>query len=307
MKNEKELQDFIAKNPWLLNINYESIPEIENQGVEYVVSNQQRIDLILRDKINKYPIIVEFKYTPFYRENIGQIIEYRARIVNFFRENNSELNTIFGEYLLCPKLILVVKESDDFFRVACNLSGIDLYEYKNMSHIFSDPEYVLKVQNFSDAFKTSKIPIKMDRGHDLEKAIYTPIRRILEKNNVLWAWMEPRGSSGYFYPQYNDLLINRWLFKGEVVSIGIYEKLFQECKVCISFYSNSKEHFELFLNKYNELLNENIPNSWSEEWTEGNIERLFDNKYFFENVEDIISKEILIYMQITDSFNKIKM
>lgn len=299
MNNEQELQYFIAENPWLLNLNYENVPDITNKGIEYQIGNQQRIDLILRDKINKYPIIIEFKHTPFYRENIGQIIEYKARVINSIKLENSELYTVFGDYILCPKLILVVKECDSFFRVACNLSGIDIYEYKNISHQFLDPAKVVQIKNFTESYKTEKLPLTLFRGDELEKIIYLPIKKVLDEYSVPYAWTEPRGSTGFYYSQYNYLLINRWLFKSEIVSIGLYEDIFNKNDICISYYSNDKKYLKLFLENYNgKQTDNNYKLNWNDEWNEGNIEIRFNNNSFFENVESIFKKELTIYLDI---------
>src|ERR1017187_2761532 len=132
MNDEQELQDFIADNPWLLNPNYERVPELADVDLEYQAGDQTRIDLILRDRVSRSPVVVEFKFTPFYRENVGQILEYRARVATSFNKQNSRLHSIFKDYILAPKLALVVKECDNFTRVACNMAGIAIYEYRNL-------------------------------------------------------------------------------------------------------------------------------------------------------------------------------
>lgn len=49
--------------------------------MEYSLSYNKRADLIIRDRVSGRPIIVEFKAVPFYRESIGQILEYKARVI----------------------------------------------------------------------------------------------------------------------------------------------------------------------------------------------------------------------------------
>src|SRR6266404_6131275 len=124
MNNEQELQNFIAENPWLLNPNYERVPELTNVDLEYQAGDQTRIDLILRDRVSRSPVVVEFKFTPFFRENVGQILEYKARVAMSFNKENSLIYSIFKEYILAPKLALVVKQCDAFTRVACSMAGI---------------------------------------------------------------------------------------------------------------------------------------------------------------------------------------
>ena len=94
----------------------------------------------MKDRITNRPVIVEFKFTPFYRENIGQILEYKARIVSILNNEESDLFKIFGSYVFVPILVLIVKECDDFSRVACNMSGIEVYEFKNFSNTINNPE-----------------------------------------------------------------------------------------------------------------------------------------------------------------------
>ena len=48
--SEKEVQQFIADYPWLLNFNYERVPQLKNKGMEYILSDSKRADLILRDR-----------------------------------------------------------------------------------------------------------------------------------------------------------------------------------------------------------------------------------------------------------------
>lgn len=127
--SEKEVQALIADYPWLLNLDYERVPQLKNKGMEYVLSDSKRADLILRDRKTERPVIVEFKAVPFYRENIGQILEYRARVVNEYTNEDSLLKEIFGEKLFAPILILVVPECTTEARLACNMSNIEIYEY----------------------------------------------------------------------------------------------------------------------------------------------------------------------------------
>ena len=56
---EVDVQNLVARYPWLLNQNYESIPGFSNKGLEFRLSGN-RIDLILRDRSTQRPVIVEF-------------------------------------------------------------------------------------------------------------------------------------------------------------------------------------------------------------------------------------------------------
>jgi len=299
MQKESELQEFIAENPWLLNMNYETVPELPNNGIEFRIGELNRIDLILRDKVNFNPIIVEFKFTPFYRENIGQILEYRARVVNLFNKGNSALFDIFKDFIQCPRLVLIVKECDDFFRVACNMSGIELFEYKNFSQDLKDPTKVMQIKDYSAAFKNSKLPLSLERGNELEKMIYSPIKTILSEYNKLYAWKDPRGSTGFYYNQYNYMLINRWLFSDEIVSIGLYEDIFANGSVCVSYFSYNKE----VLNRFSKFYSENSENKasfeWNDTWNEGTLKILFESNNFFENIIPIFKRELEVYLKFS--------
>jgi hypothetical protein len=126
---EKQVQELIADFPWLLDLNYRRVTELKNKGMEYIISANQRIDLVLMDAITERPVIVEFKALSFYRENIGQILEYRSRLIAEMSRVDSRLYEVFGNRLSAPVLILVVPEIDSEARLACNLSGIEVYEY----------------------------------------------------------------------------------------------------------------------------------------------------------------------------------
>src|ERR1700690_4292241 len=104
IKDEDQLRNFIADYPWLLNLNYEAVPELKRCGKEFQIGEQKRIDLILRDRVSGSPVVVEFKFGDFYRENVGQILEYRARLATSFTKENSIIYDVFKEKVLVPKL-----------------------------------------------------------------------------------------------------------------------------------------------------------------------------------------------------------
>lgn len=205
MNVESDLQYFIADNPWLLNPNYERVPDLLDGGIEFQIGGQKRADLILRDRVSRAPVVVEFKFMPFYRENIGQILEYKARVAMSFTRENSVIYSIFKEYILSPKLVLVVEQCDDCSRIACNMAGIEVFEYRNFSKVFNDPSQISTIQHFTESLKKDRIPLSLGRSLELKKKVYSPIRRILEDANLSDAWQEPRESKGYFYPQLTDL------------------------------------------------------------------------------------------------------
>lgn len=156
--NEREVQNLIADFPWLLNLDYEKVPQLKNKGMEYKLSQKKRTDLILRDRRSGRPVIVEFKAVPFYRENIGQILEYRARIINEYSNDTSILREVFGDKIFCPVMILVVPDCTAEARLACNLSGIDIYEYDKTVSKFIVPEKRKSLEEFIKSVDCGDIP-----------------------------------------------------------------------------------------------------------------------------------------------------
>lgn len=298
IETEKDLQVFIAKNPWLININYEIVPELNNGGMEYITSNQKRIDLVLRDRIIGNPVIVEFKFTPFYRENIGQILEYRARIVTEINNNDNTLFSIFGKYLSIPKLILIVKECDDFTRISCNMSGIEIIEFLNFSEKLNMPGNIETIEQFTLSYKNSILPISFNRGDEIDKSVYSKIKDILNKYGYNNEWIEPRSSTGYFHPKFNSMFINRWIFLNEPISIGIYEDIVDTKKVIISFYITDKEIYEKALTQYNQMLNTALNSNFDEVYNEGYLDASFDLKYFINNIDEIFERYFKIFLEL---------
>lgn len=298
INNEQDLQKFISTNPWLININYEIVPELYNGGMEYITSNQKRIDLILRDRIIGNPVIVEFKFVPFYRENIGQILEYKTRIVTELNNSENILFGIFGKYLSIPKMVLVVKECDDFTRIACNMNGIEIIEFLNFSETLSNPKNIETIEQFTLHYKDSVLPISFNRGEEIEISIYSKIREILTKYGFDNEWVEPRKSSGFFHPKFNSMFINRWIFFNEPISIGIYEDIVYTKKVVISFFITKKEIYEKALLKFNKLLKENKTLDWDEVNNEGYLDTYFELKDFINDIEMIFDKYLLVFLEL---------
>jgi hypothetical protein len=298
MKNENELQTFIAENPWLLNLNYEALTGLPNRGLQFSAGNVQGIDLFFKDKVNKQPVIVEFKHGDFIRENVGQVLECRARIVSCFTRENILLYEVFGYFILAPKLVLVVRKCDDFFRVACNLSGIDVYEYLNFSSVFSDPTKVKAVRDFTETFSKDVLPLTMQRGERINDMIYRPIEDVLRKYQLEDTLQEPRESSAYFYPEYSRLFINRWLFKDNIISIGLYEEIFSENKVCLCFYTKDGAAFRKFCELYQSQSALSTTAEWIDAWSEGYLKVFFDTNQFVQSAGVLFETELIRYLEI---------
>jgi hypothetical protein len=298
---EYQLQHFIADNPWLLNLNYERVVELKDTGIEYQVGDQKRADLILRDRVSYSPVVVEFKFKPFDRENVGQILEYKARIATSFNKENSELYRIFKENILAPKLALVVKECDSFTRVACNMAGIDIYEYRNFSEEIKVPSKIVTLKNFAESLRNERMPLSLGRRDELETKVYRPIKRILEEQNLSYAWREPQESRAYFFPQMANLFLNRWLFADDKISMGLYEDVFNTHDVIIAYYSNDKDLLEQFEQLYNKCYNCSLKMEWDDRYKEGFFERKFTRNEFFDGVEVSFKEELNRYLHTMKS------
>ena len=291
MKTEYDLQNFIAENPWLLSPNYEAVPQLPRRGLEYQAGDQKRIDLILRDKTQGTPVVVEFKVTSFYRENIGQILEYKARIALIFNKENDILFQTFSDFVLAPQLVLVVRECDSFSRIACNLSGIQVFEYKNFSKIFGNSEKIKGIIDFTNALREDRFPLSLDRYEQLDSDIYRPIKDILRAQGLLEEWKEPPQSNAYFYPQYSNMFINRWIFRDREVSIGLIEDILGDMRINIIYYSNNKDLFSTFSDAYRSAFGFSGKAEWTE-YNEGFLYVTFDRSTFFSDPAGIFKTEL---------------
>ena len=302
LKDEKQLQHFIANFPWLLNLDYERVVALKDGGIEYQIGDQKRIDLILRDRRSGCPVIVEFKFTPFYRENVGQILEYKARIATCFnKENSAVIYSIFGENILTPKLALIVKECDDFTRIACNMAGIDIYEYRNFSEEIKVPGKIETIKNFAESLKDEPMPLSLGRETKLEEEVYRPIKQVLEEKNLTSCWREPQRSGAYFFPQMANLFLNRWFFADEKISMGLFEDVFGNTHdVVIAYYSNDKALLERFEELYKQNYNCSLLMEWDPRYVEGWLGRNFPRKEFFDEVKAKFKEELNRYLHIKE-------
>ena len=301
--SEKEVQTFIADYPWLLNFDYEKIPELKNKGMEYILSDSKRSDLILRDKKSGRPVIVEFKAVPFYRENIGQILEYKARIINEYTSDDSILKEIFEDKMFAPILLLVVPECTAEARLACNLSNIDIYEYNKTITEIIVPEKRKTLDEFIEAYKNDDIPLSNARDEYVNN-IYEKIREVMEEENVLYGWENYKPAKAEYLEVLNHLFINKTLFDKDEVTIGIYEDIFSDSNnIKIEYYSDNEETLKSFVLKYEELdlkpinKNEIIDNEYYDGfWWNFSI----DKKEFLEYTKEIVRAYIKNYVKVKD-------
>lgn len=301
--SEKQVQELIANYPWLLNIDYEIVSELKNKGMEYMLSDNKRADLILRDRVSGRPVIVEFKAVPFYRENIGQILEYKARIISESTNEKSLLKDIFEDKIYSPIMILVVPNCSAEARLACNLSAIEIYEYNKIVQELLVPEKKRNLEEFKKDFDSNDIPFDTNRD-DLVSRVYDDIRDVLSKENLLDGWSGYKKPSGEYFPTLNHLFVNKWLFSNYPISIGICEPIFDEELsnfVAIEYFSNNEKLLLKFIEKYREL--NLIPkndddNTKSERYDEFYWTFLIDKREFFNKTKEIIKPYIKNYENI---------
>ena len=255
---EKDIQNLIADFPWLLNPNYSTVPELRRKGMEYTTTSGKRIDLILRNTISNRPVLIEFKATKFNRENIGQILEYRARVLSEITSDSSSLKSIFGDHLAAPILILVVSTCSKESRIAANLVGIEVYEYKKDITTFFLPEKQLVLKEFAKNLSESVLPISETR-HETVKEIEDELSNILTELEMTNAISKSKPIKGSYWPAIDSLFLNQWLFGNNEISIGIYENIFNEKyfdSFIFEFFSADKQKMEDFIYKMDKILPE---------------------------------------------------
>lgn len=302
---EKEVQKLIADFPWLLNLDYEIIPLLKNKGKEYRLSHGKRADLILKDRRSGRPVIVEFKAVPFYRENIGQILEYRARMASEFNDEESILKEIFQNKIFSPILILVVPSCTAEAKLACNLSGIEIYEYEGEITEFTKPEKRKTLEEFKKNIKLGDIPFNEDRKEVVE-GIYEEIRDVLFELNLKDGWKNYKNPNGEYFYVLNMLFINKILFENREIVIGIYEDIFSDDvseNIILEYTSEDKE----LLIRFRELYIEKnfTPTNSAEIFEEyDNFYWSFElnKKAFLEDVKKNLKPIIKNYVDIIDNY-----
>lgn len=303
--SEKTVQTLIADYPWLLNLDYETVFGLKNKGMEVLVSDQKRIDLILRDRKTGRPVLIEFKAVPFYRENIGQILEYRARVIQEMTKEGSYLYDIFEDKLLAPILILVVPTCSPESRLACNLAGIDVYEYDKLEKAFTNPEYHRSLREFANKMEINDMPLVEGRS-DLVIETYRQIHELMYELDCSDGYKVFRKPSGEYYIPMTQVFINKHLFSDNPISIGIYENIYSEIfddKIIIEFYSKQKSVLLEFISRYSEKSLVQVESEliaieneyyWSEE---------VDKKFFINNTQEILRPKLVKYLEIISSYN----
>lgn len=129
--SEKKIEDIIYGSPWLVDSNF-IVPKIMGASNEYgrqvnVGKDKNRyIDLLLKDTKDNRPVIIEIKKGKLVRENVAQILEYKALIVSLPEKQLHHWRDEFDSNYYAPKLILVGTEADDEVVLSANLAGIQI-------------------------------------------------------------------------------------------------------------------------------------------------------------------------------------
>lgn len=309
--SEEKVQRLIFNHPWLLDINFENIHELgENGGWERKLDGGLRLDLLCRHKLNGRPVIIEFKKNNFTRENIGQILEYRAGVILELDKDDSEIKQVFGKKLSTPILCLVVKECTDEQRIACNLNGIEVYEYRNHSNSFQDVN-INFLKDLRDKYK-NEVSVSPTRC-DLVDGFYNKLYNNLKDNNLLdeACWVDFKaqncGERGEYWFAYHHMFINKWLFSENNPSVGIYENIFEKDKPRFVFglYSTNENHLAKTIAKWKQLYPETtierkIISIEYENYAEIYLSETDEDKAI-EQYIDLIKKYIDVIKKITAS------
>lgn len=297
--SEKEVQTLIADFPWLLNMDYERVDGLSNKGMEVKLSHSKRADLILMEKRNKRPVVIEFKSVPFYRENIGQILEYKARLYSEMTETNSVLYEVFGEKLYTPILILVVPSCSEEAMLACNLSGIEVFCYDGRISEFTNPTFKKKCVDFYESFEKHPLPLDIERMSKVDE-IYKTIHSILRELGIDTGWKSYRKPSGEYFYHINHSFINKYFCDDESISIGLYEDIFSadiDNKMILEFSTYDKEDAEKFRERFIADCNYSVSNVFVEDGIYY-IQMQLDKVDFLNNVEEIMKLLLVNYINV---------
>jgi hypothetical protein len=115
---EKDLQNFLSKNPSLIAQGLHLYEDEGITGIEFPAGNRF-IDILALDKDNNY-VVIELKVSRGYDRVVGQLLRYMAWI----KKNQADAGqSVRG--------IIVAREISDDLLLACSeLDNVDLYEYQ---------------------------------------------------------------------------------------------------------------------------------------------------------------------------------
>lgn len=114
---EKDLQNFLAKNPSSIETGLSLYMEEEISGIEFPVGNRF-IDILATDKDNNY-VVIELKVSRGHAKVVGQILRY----MGWIRKNHAE------EGQKVRGIIIAREISEDLVLACSETNNVELYEY----------------------------------------------------------------------------------------------------------------------------------------------------------------------------------
>ncbi len=114
---EKDLQNFLARNLYLIEPGLSLYLEEEITGIEFPVGNRF-IDILAVDKDGNY-VVVELKVSRGYDRAVGQILRYMAWIRQYQA----------GEGIKVRGIIIARDISEDLLLACSAIDNVELYEY----------------------------------------------------------------------------------------------------------------------------------------------------------------------------------
>ncbi|QEK13137.1 hypothetical protein FQB35_12865 [Crassaminicella thermophila] len=307
---EKDIEDIIYNSPWLLDERY-VIPKIKGSRDEFgrqinIGRNglNRYIDLLFKDTRDNRPVIVELKKESLIRENIAQILEYRALVVSMDDENKIKWQNEFGQNYYCPKLILVGTSASEEVKISANLSGVEIRSLVGIEDLevnFRDINDINdKLNNWNRFLNTGNRTLE-DRDEWIEE-IYDWIKDIVDEyGNEEVTTINKLCTTSSRNAWITDIVfpfINIPLYYKDRCLCGLYEYYDEE----ISF-SDEYIYFDFAVQsiRYNEYENDEV----LEEMENKVNELLINKEYNILNFEDGIAT-VKISRSILNDYNEFK-
>ncbi|MBR1738460.1 MAG: hypothetical protein IJ736_15885 [Firmicutes bacterium] len=130
----EKLEEIIYNAPWLIDEKL-AVANIKGEtgenGRHICLSfNKSRfIKLLFKDTRSNRPVIVDIINGDVGKENVADIMLYRAILVSTTDENRKALESEFGNNYHCPRLIIIGKSASADMYISANLAGIEILTY----------------------------------------------------------------------------------------------------------------------------------------------------------------------------------
>ncbi|MDR2724992.1 MAG: endonuclease NucS [Candidatus Adiutrix sp.] len=116
---ERNLQDFLSKNPQKIEPGLKLYEEEGITGIEFPAGGGRAIDILAVDKDNNY-VVIELKVSRGYDKVIGQLLRYMAWIEKHHADSGQSVRGV-----------IIAKEITDDLRLATSLiKNVELFEYE---------------------------------------------------------------------------------------------------------------------------------------------------------------------------------